>query len=177
MKDRYEQLRTLVLKRHQEILAAQEQEDELDANIDALDELTAVPKTEIQAFADQLFSESSTAQEPVLAFLQTEAYFPPELRDGLSRLSPLQQEEFLSRYSLLAKRTGLSYLFALLPPPFSAHYLYLGRWWMQIPFFFTCGGFYLWWLVDLFQIKKQTYLANRQIARRLYKQVKRGWKC
>ena len=99
------------------------------------------------------------------------AFFPPEVRQALIRLEGPLQEEFLAQYALESKSRLATFLFALLPPPLSAHYLYLGRWWVQVPYFLTLGGCFLWWLVDLFRTNGLTYRANREIARRIYRKL------
>ncbi|MDT8447132.1 MAG: TM2 domain-containing protein [bacterium] len=170
-----EDLREAVLARHQELMARSEAQSDLKASIDALEEVTQVPRTEIEALAARIFGRCNLPEHnsPLEQMLGGEAFFPPEVREALRQLPAADQEEFLVLYRLNAKGRGLAFFFALLPPPLSAHYLYLGRWWLQIPYSLTLGGCFLWWLVDLFRVSSMTYQANRQLARRLWRQLDR----
>lgn len=168
-----ERLRRAVLARHQELMAQEEERTEVEATLDALNEVTAVPRAEIEALARQILGPQGPEPQvdEVAQFLAQEAYFPPEVRRALLEFEPPWQEEFLAQYTLASKNRGAAFLFALMPPPLSAHYLYLGRWWIQIPYSLSLGGCLLWWMVDLFRTGSLTYQANRDMARKLYRKL------
>lgn len=48
-----------------------------------------------------------------------------------------------------------------------AHYAYLGRWKMQILYWFTLGGLGLWCLIDLFRIGKMIKKHNAEVYSKL----------
>jgi TM2 domain-containing membrane protein YozV len=86
---------------------------------------------------------------------------PPMVKSELAKLSPQKQSEFLHEFERKAKSTGLAYLCLIL---FGIHYAYLGRWGIQIIFWITCGGFLLWWLIDLFRVGGLIRDKNQDIA-------------
>ena len=73
--------------------------------------------------------------------------------------------------ALAEKKTGLSYLFWLIPPPFSCHYLYNNRIFKQILFSMTIGGLMIWWLVDALRMKQIVQEENRKTARKFLKKM------
>jgi TM2 domain-containing membrane protein YozV len=52
------------------------------------------------------------------------------------------------------------------------HYLYLRRVGLQIAFWLSCGGFFVWWFVDLFRIPGMVSRLNEDTARELMVQYK-----
>lgn len=55
------------------------------------------------------------------------------------------------------KNTLIAYIFYF----FGCHYLYLGKYWVQLLFWCTGGGFGLWMLVDFFLIHSK--VANHNL--------------
>lgn len=86
---------------------------------------------------------------------------PSMVRSELSRLSPEQQEEFLEEYSRKAKSVGTAYVVWIL---LGWHYVYLGRWGMQILFWITSGGLFCWWLIDAFRLPGLIREYNKDVA-------------
>lgn len=68
------------------------------------------------------------------------------------------------------KTVGTGYLFFLLV---GAHYAYLGRWVLQILFWFTLGGFLLWAFIDLFLIPSKVHKHNAPLFQQLEEIEKR----
>ena len=62
------------------------------------------------------------------------------------------------------KSTGTAYLFYFL---LGMHYAYLGKWGLQILFWVTLGGFFIWALIDLFTIPGKVNKYNLEISRQL----------
>lgn len=55
----------------------------------------------------------------------------------------------------------VAYLLWLLGGPFfGLHKFYLGRPFMGLLYFFTCGGFFVGWIVDFFTLPRQVQMAN-----------------
>ncbi|MBP2831884.1 TM2 domain-containing protein [Aquimarina sp. U1-2] len=63
------------------------------------------------------------------------------------------------------KSTGTAYLFYFLL--FGAHYAYLGKWGLQILFWFTLGGLGFWSLIDLFTMSNKVDKHNLLIFEKI----------
>lgn len=85
---------------------------------------------------------------------------PPMVKSELAKLSPQKQTEFLHEFGRKAKSTGVGLLLAII----GLHYAYLGKWGMQIIFWLTGGGFFIWWLVDLFRVSGLIRDRNQDVA-------------
>jgi len=72
----------------------------------------------------------------------------------------------MNKYELQSKikYTGHAYLFWFL---LGAHYAYLGKWGVQLLYWFTLGGLGLWMLIDLFTMQSKVDRHNRPIFQRL----------
>lgn len=85
---------------------------------------------------------------------------PAMVRNGLTKLSSQKQKEFVEEYKRKAKSTGTAYVLWLL----GLHYVYLGKWGIQILYWLTAGGFLIWWLIDLFRIPRMIEDYNKDVA-------------
>lgn len=63
------------------------------------------------------------------------------------------------------KSTGTAYLFYFFL--FGTHYAYLGKWGLQILFWFTFGGLGIWSLIDLFTMSDKVDKHNLPIFKRI----------
>lgn len=79
----------------------------------------------------------------------------------IENLSHEQQAFFLNQYESKRKSKFLAYLLWFF---FGFHYLYVGKWGMQFLFWFTGGGFGIWWFVDLFRMSGIIANKNNDIA-------------
>ena len=86
---------------------------------------------------------------------------PAMVRNELAQLTPEKQEEFLEEYKRKAKSTGVAYLLILLC---WCHYAYLRHWGIQILFWLTLGGFWVWLVIDLFRIPSLIKSYNQDVA-------------
>lgn len=68
------------------------------------------------------------------------------------------------------KSVGTAYLFLLLV---GAHYAYLNKWALQILFWITLGGFFIWWLIDLLLLRAKVHKHNAPIFQQLEEIEKR----
>ena len=73
---------------------------------------------------------------------------PAMVRNEVSSLSPQRQEEFVEEYRRKAKSTGVAYILWLFC---GLHYAYIRKWGIQFLFWFTAGGLFVWWFIDLFR--------------------------
>jgi hypothetical protein len=82
------------------------------------------------------------------------------VREQLAYLTPDQQRAFLWRYRAQAK----SPIVALAFLPLGWHYLYLRKRGLQVLFWITLGGLAVWWVLDIFRIRKLVRDHNRDVA-------------
>ena len=82
------------------------------------------------------------------------------VREQLAYLTPDEQRAFLWRYRAQAK----SPLVALMFLPLGWHYLYLRKRGLQVLFWLTLGGLAVWWVSDLFRIRRLVRDYNRRVA-------------
>ena len=68
------------------------------------------------------------------------------------------------------KSTGTAYLFFFF---LAAHYAYIGKWGVQILFWFTLGGLGIWALIDLFTLSGKVEKHNAEIYLKIEKIEKR----
>jgi len=94
---------------------------------------------------------------------------PAMVRNELTKLPAQKQEEFLEEYRRKAKSTGVAYTLWLL---LGLHYAYLRKWGLQILFWLTGGGFFIWWLVDLFRIPAMIRDYNKDVATDIFRNLK-----
>jgi hypothetical protein len=85
---------------------------------------------------------------------------PHTVLEQLASLSPDRQRAFVWRYRSQAKTSVVAFI-VLLP---GWHYLYLRQRRLQVLFWLTCGGLGLWWLVDLFRVRRLVQDHNRTLA-------------
>ncbi len=95
---------------------------------------------------------------------------PPSLTRELpyavtAQLADLPQEaqrEFFEEYNRNARTSSIGYILHLLV--FGTHYAYLNQWLLQFLYWFTAGGFGIWWFIDLFRIPSMIEAHNNKIA-------------
>jgi hypothetical protein len=80
--------------------------------------------------------------------------------EQLAYLSSDQQRAFLWRYRSQAKAPIIAFI-VLLP---GWHYLYLRKRGLQVLFWLTLGGLGVWWLVDLFRVRRLVQDHNWRLA-------------
>ena len=87
------------------------------------------------------------------------------VRNQVVSLPPDQQEEFVEEFRRKAKSTGVAYLLwftgiAML----GFHYAYVRKWGIQIVYWLTLGGAFIWWFIDLFRIGSIVRDYNKDVA-------------
>lgn len=65
-----------------------------------------------------------------------------------------------ARLQASIKSSGTAWILFLM---FGAHYAYVGRWGVQLLFWFTLGGLGLWWFISLFLVGKLVRDYNTKI--------------
>lgn len=95
---------------------------------------------------------------------QTELFalgLPLMIISQVKNLSHAQQTFFLNQYESKRKSKFLAYLLWFFV---GLHYVYVGKWGMQFLFWFTAGGFGIWWFIDLFRMSGIIANKNNDIA-------------
>lgn len=87
---------------------------------------------------------------------------PSMVKNELAKLPAQKQEEFVEEYKRKAKSVGIAYLFLIFI--LAMHYGYLRKWGLQIVFWLTGGGFFIWWLIDLFRLAGLVKNYNKDVA-------------
>ncbi|MHA8092243.1 TM2 domain-containing protein [Aquirufa regiilacus] len=86
---------------------------------------------------------------------------PAMVRNELAKLSSQKQEEFLEEYERNEKSIFVGYLFWLF---FGWHYAYQKKWGIQVLFWITAGGLFIWWLIDIFRVSSMINNYNKDKA-------------
>lgn len=86
---------------------------------------------------------------------------PAMVRNELAKLSPQKQSEFLEEYNRKKKSLGFAYILWLF---LGWHYAYQKKWGLQFLFWFTLGGVFLWWIIDLFRLPGMMADYNKDTA-------------
>ncbi len=172
-----DEIRERVLEREKEIQIKQDKDANLDATLQALEAVTEVPREEMERIANEIkmSHETPEKQKSESSYLPVPLpqieNLPATVCEAINKLPQILQEEFYEEYTISHKKIGLSYLFWLIPPPFSGHYLYNNRIFTQLFYFLTCGGFFIWWFADFFRMSDIVQDENRKIARKLLKKM------
>lgn len=181
MSDKQEELldkiRERVLERERELKTKEDKEANIQATLQALEEITDVPRHEMERIANEIRSSYEQPDDVSKDIIPIErGYYddlPATVRQALLKLPHVLQTEFLEEYRIHFRHLGISYLLWLIPPPFSSHYLYIRRWFAQVLYFATIGGFFIWWIADFFRMPQIVKEKNRKTARKLLKKMLR----
>lgn len=103
----------------------------------------------------------STATAQLYIPSSTSDNLPSMVRNELAKMSAQKQDEFLEDFNRKKKSTGLAYVCWLV---LGLHYGYSGKWGLQIAFWVTLGGLWIWWIVDLFRIPGIVANYNKDTA-------------
>lgn len=94
---------------------------------------------------------------------------PSMVRNEFAKLPAKDQEAFIEEYERKKKYLGSAYVCWLL---LGCHYAYVRKWGLQILFWLTCGGLFLWWAINIFQIPKMIGDYNKGLAISVLKDIK-----
>ncbi len=172
-----DKIRERVLERERELRLLEDKEATIEATLQALEEITDVPREEMERIAEEIRISSetptNTSNDDLALSSQGIEILPATVREALSKLPAVLVDEFWEEYQIQSRNLVISYLLWLIPPPFSCHYLYSRHLLKQIMFTFTCGGLFLWWLVDFFRMPQIIKEENRRTARKILKKMLR----
>jgi hypothetical protein len=94
---------------------------------------------------------------------------PAMVRNELGKMSAQKQEEFIEEYKRKTKSIGFAYALWLF---LGWHYAYTNKWGLQVLFWLTFGGFFIWWIIDLFRIPRIVKNYNKDIATEVMRNLK-----
>lgn len=83
-------------------------------------------------------------------------------------LNLTNQRIFIDEFDRRKKSKGVAFLLWLL---FGWHYAYLKKWGWLILFVLTAGGFFIWWLVDLFRVSKLVDDYNNDLSSEIMRDI------
>jgi len=82
------------------------------------------------------------------------------IQNKISKMEPDLQEAFYQEYNKRSKSKTLALILAIS----GIHYLYFKKWFLLILFLGTGGGFFIWWLIDIFRVGSLTDQYNQSAA-------------
>ena len=86
---------------------------------------------------------------------------PSIVRSELSNLSAAKQAAFVETFQRKSKSKTVAYILWFF---FGLHYAYMGKWGVQIVFWLTAGGLFIWWFIDLFRLSGIVDNHNKDVA-------------
>ena len=87
---------------------------------------------------------------------------PPSVQHVVMKMDRESQSAFFNEYERKKKKKSIGWIAWII---IGWHYLYAGKIGLQFAFWFTLGGFGVWWFIDLFRMPSIIRSANEQIAR------------
>jgi len=100
---------------------------------------------------------------------ETQDSLSSSVKFGLAKMTPQQQHAFEEDYLRKRKGIALPYIFMILLP---IHYFYVGKTGLNILFLLSGGGFFIWWLIDLFRIPSIIGNYNTDLANDIFRDQK-----
>jgi len=94
---------------------------------------------------------------------------PAMVRNELAKMDPQRQEEFVEEFMRRRKNTGMGYLCWFI---FGIHYGYLHKWGLQVVYWLTAGGFFIWAFIDLFRMSGLIKDYNKDLAMDVMRNLK-----
>ncbi len=88
-------------------------------------------------------------------------HLPVAVQAALAKMNNYEQSMFVEEYKRRKKSIGFAYFLWII---FGLHYGYVHKWGVQLCFWISLGGVFLWWIISLFIIPKMVRDYNRDIA-------------
>lgn len=101
--------------------------------------------------------------------IKTMKNIPEVLLPYVDKLSDEGKITLQKQFKKKEKSKGAAFALWLL---LFSHYAYMGKWGLQILFWFTWGGFFIWWFIDAFRISGLIDSMNEDIAMDTFQRVK-----
>ncbi|MDK2772132.1 MAG: TM2 domain-containing protein [Flavobacterium sp.] len=94
---------------------------------------------------------------------------PSMVKNELAKMSAQKQEEFIEEYKRKKKSLGFTYVLWFF---LGWHYAYTRKWGIQVLFWFTVGGLFVWWFIDIFRIPGMIKNYNKDVAMDVMRNLK-----
>lgn len=93
---------------------------------------------------------------------------PSVVKGALASLGAIQQQMFVEEYNRKKKSVFVAYVCLLV----GLQYGYLRKWGLQVVFWITAGGVFIWWIILLFSLSSKVKNYNRDVAIEVMRNVK-----
>lgn len=115
-----DRIREQVLERERELRLKENKEMSIQATLQALEEITEVPREEMERIADEIRAshnapDTSSTTDPISP-LQNPEHLPATVREALLKLPPILKDEFWEEYQLQSRNLAIAYILWLIPP-------------------------------------------------------------
>lgn len=87
---------------------------------------------------------------------------PSIVKAELAKMPAERQQMFVEEYNRKKKSVGLAYFFLIIC--LGMPYGYLGKWGLQLVYWFTGAGFLIWFLILLFMLPGMVSDYNKDVA-------------
>lgn len=94
---------------------------------------------------------------------------PAMVKDELSGMPAAKQEQFMEDFKRKSKSVGVAYLLWVV---LGLHYGYLGKWGLQVVYWITGAGVFVWAIIDLFRIPGMVRDHNKDAAIEVMRNLK-----
>lgn len=94
---------------------------------------------------------------------------PSMVISELAKMPAIKQQEFIEEFKRKSKSSFLAYVLWFF---LGLHYAYLGKWGLQILYWFTGAGFFIWAIIDLFRIPRLVRDYNKDTATNVFRNLK-----
>ncbi len=95
---------------------------------------------------------------------------PIMVRAELAKLSENEQAAFVEEYKRKKKSVGLAYFFLIIC--LGMPYGYLGKWGLQLVYWLTGAGFFIWFLILLVMLPGMVNNYNKDVAMETMRNLK-----
>lgn len=93
------------------------------------------------------------------AAAEVRSFVSPHAYNELAKLPEDKQSEVVRMFMGRKKDKSIGLVTAIL----GVHYFYLQKWALALLFLISCGGFLIWWFIDLFRVGKMIEAENDKI--------------
>lgn len=113
-----------------------------------------------------------TTQEKHCLYIEADIadILPSMVKAALLKMSEEKQSMFVEEYKRKKKSLGLAYFFLIIC--LGIPYGYLGKWGLQLVYWFTGAGFFLWFFYLLFALPGMVRDYNKDVACQIVRDLK-----
>lgn len=117
--------------------------------------------------------EQTTTSNSLLVSREISDALPSMVKNELTKLSAMRQEEFVEEFNRKKKSINVAYVLSVVGLFFFCpYYAYLRKWGLWVLFLLSGGGLMIWWLIDLFRMKSIVDDYNKDVAIEIMRNMK-----